>query len=316
VTRRVLFHRALVSTLFLVVASADAQTTDPNKPPKDPIGRWASSHKLSVRKAFDGTKAEQNPATFLWVRDFVGADKEYSLIDFAIKIGELDLFPKNPSMMLLVYPVGEYHRQTQESKRVNTAAAGLKVEFRPFVVAVESPPGPAPFPGAGSGHVVVPLFIGDAKVGRDFEADKSSQRYSLLATLFSNRKGFPGAQFRDRTNAFRGRYYPYLGVEHHRATIGESAENVTFGIARFFGEWWPVSSLENQYVQLTVEATHRHHFSGDLIDANANEFSFGANIYVDGQGHLGFGVDYVRGEDPSQGFTFRERTTAGIKILL
>jgi hypothetical protein len=283
--------------------------------PKDPIGEWAANHNLSVRKAFDGTKAEQTPATFLWVHDFVGADKEYSLIDLAMKIGELDLYPKSSSSMLLFYPVAEYHRQTQESKRVNTVAGSLKAEYRPFAVAVESP-GPPPFPGAGAGHVIVPLFIGEAKLGRDFEADKSAQRYSLLATLFSNRRGLPGAQFRDRAGVFRGRYYPYVGIEHHRATINESSEHVSFGIARFYGEWWPVSTLERQVVQITTEATHRHHLSGHLFDDSANELSFGANVYVDAHGHFGVGIEYVRGEDSNQSFAFRERLSAAIKILL
>jgi hypothetical protein len=303
------------SGVWLIGAAAAAQTADPAKPPKDPIGSWADGIGLSVRKAFDGTKAEKSPATFLWVRDFAGADKEYSLIDLAMKIGERDLVPKSPSM-LLVYPVGEYHRQTQESKRVNTAALGLKAEFRPIAPGIQPPGGSPPFPGAGTGPLVVPLFIGEAKIGRDFEAGKTNQLYSVFVMPFSTRPYWPGSDFRDRAHVFRGRYYPYAGVEYYRADVGTSSQRVEFGVARLYAEWWPVSSLERQVVQLTGEGTYRRHLSGHLFDGNASEISFGANVYVDGHGHLGFGIDYVRGEDPNQAFAFRERTTAGIKILL
>lgn len=304
------FFIAFVLVFAGVSTNATAQVNDP-------VQEWANNLNLSIRKAFDGTKSEQSPASILWLVDLVGDDREYSVIDFAAKVSEWDLRPHSPRTLFVIYPVAEYHRQTQETKRVNNASLGLKAELQPVPARSAPPSGQAPpFPGAGSGWVVAPLFVLDGKLGRDWQAKSTNQRYSALLTFLSNRRWLPGGDLRDSDDVLRARYYPYVGLEHFRTSIDDADKSATFGVGRFYLEMWPVTTLTSKYLQLVGEATYRSHFSGPLRERDAKEYSASANLFVDGRGHFGIGLEYVRGEDPNETFKFRERVSIALKILL
>ncbi len=307
-------HRALtLGALFgaLFAQNGSAQSASD----KDNIQGWADRNSLSIRKAFDGTKAEQSPATLLWLLDMVGDDKEYSVIDLAAKVGQWDLAPRSADRLLIIYPVGEYHRQTQESKRAYNASLGLKGEFQLGVAKPAAPTSPPPGLEQPRGSVVAPLFMVDGKWGRDFEAASTNQRYSALLTLISNQRWLPSSDVRDARGILRLRYYPYLGIEHFRTSKDDDNQSETFATGRLHVSVWPISGLARR-VQFVGETTYRGRLSGELSRHDAKDYSAGLNYYFDEHAHFGLGLEYLRGNDPDQSFKFRERMSLAFKVLM
>jgi hypothetical protein len=299
----------LVCATALRAGVAEAQT-----PSADPLGDWMASHKISIRKTFDGTKDEQNPASVFWLREPSSDDKSYSLIDLAAKVSEWEPRLGASTAQLLIYPVAEYHRSTSQSKRSNKSSLSAKTEFRPWGLTSRPVAGPQQPPTVKGFHKVAPTLVLDAKATRDFELDRTEQKYSALVFPTSNFRFWPGADWRDRRNVYRGRYYVYGGIEYQR--MGAAVDTAgTFLAARIWAEAYPVASLQHRYVQLTGEWAPKKRVSGSLVaDKYVADVAVAANVYLDGRGHLGVGVEYARGDDPTQAFKFRERTSVGVRI--
>jgi hypothetical protein len=285
-----------------------ADVVSAQAPNDDPLGSWMTARSISIRKTFDGTKEEQNPARLFWLDNPTFPEKSATLTDVAVKISQKEFEPWFGSQLLL-YPVGEYHRTTATSKPTNTASATGKVELRPFGLSV--PDGP---PMVGPFFWIAPLFVGDAKLSRDFETAQWADKFAAQMTLTSLRTGLPGSQIRTGTT-LRGRYYPYVGVErYHNRTAGLDTVG-TFGLLRLWAELWPIASGVHQYLQLTGDWSGRKRTDGSLGgDDYLRDLALGANLYFDGKGHLGVGVEYARGNDNQNGFIFREQTSAGLRI--
>lgn len=298
---------ALCATL-LAAAKTSAQTTDP-------LGKWFTSRGISVRKIFDGTKDEQSPASIFFVREPTGKDREFTSVDIAAKIKEYEWNPGTLGSILL-YPVIDYHRSTNSAKRVNKAGGSARIEYRVAGLALPASGDTTKLPKL-PGHYwpMVPTFIVDAKLGRDWASMTSETKYSVQMFPTGLYRGMPGSDFRKKDGSFVGRYYPYAGLEHHK--FGPTAADTSFnvGFVRMWMELWPISTPTLQFMQLTVDATSRHRLGeSSQMRKQLSDVALGANFFLDGNGHVGIGVEYANGRDATQRFARREKTTIGLRV--
>src|SRR5688572_15181412 len=167
---RILHAIVLCATLLSARATA-AQTPDP-------LGKWFTDHAISIRRVFDGSKDEQNPASIFYVREPTGKDREFASIDVAAKVREIEWNPGTSGSVLL-YPVIDYHRSTNAGKLINKAGGAARLELRPVGLTAPTPSdATTPLP-ALNGHYwpVAPTFIVDAKVARDWASKAAESRY-------------------------------------------------------------------------------------------------------------------------------------------
>lgn len=261
---------------------------------------------VSVRKAFDGTKAEQSPATIFWAKDTT-AGNGYALIDAGVKAGACELNFWSGSQVVL-FPAVEYHQSGATKKPLQTGSFAGKLEFRPVgLVAPGAPAVPGYF------WDVAPVLVGSAKVTRDFRKAQTGEALTASLTAVSNYTGWPGSDFRTGIT-YRGRYYPYIIAEHYRSgPMGKDTTGSFLG-ARIWAEAWPISDATRQYVQLVGDWTVRRRVSGNLPSDHPRDLTLSANLYLDPAAHVGLGLDYSRGQDATQGFLWRQRTNVGAKI--
>lgn len=291
----------LTTALLLSARPLAAQMTDST----DVIGNWMERHKISLRRTFDGSKDEQNPATFFWVSEPEGPDDDYVLIDFAVKVNEFEK-ELNRGSQLLLYPVAEYHRTTREDKPSDKGSGALKLEYRPMMA--------RPWR-------LVPVLFGDARLSRDFANDVTEQRYAALVSLFGFGRFAPGSPIRrpsrpdGEPGGVIGRWYPYIGIENYQTDSKTTDLDGTFLLGRLWIDFWPLRTLNRRYLQLTGEGTYRGRLGGELgSEDNLWELALSANLYLDPGEHIGIGADHVRGQDPKNTFIYRRRTSLGLKI--
>lgn len=304
-TARSLF---LVSALCLIAMPVAAQAPDP-------IGTWISSRGIAVRKVFDGTREEQNPASIFLVREPRAQDPEFSIIDVAVKVREIEWNPWT-SASILAYPVVDYHRSTNAAKLVNKSGGAGRIEFRPVGLSTPPPSGAAgPMPAAlGTYWGVAPTFIFDAKLSRDWESKKNETKIALQVFPTTNIRGGPGSSIRRGDGTVVARWYPYAGVERYDLRAASDTTFIT-GLGRLWLEIWPIATPQLRFLQVIVDATSRHRIGGDVTMPNQlSDLTVGGNLYLDGNGHVGLGVDYANGRDATQRFARRERTTLGLKV--
>jgi hypothetical protein len=307
-------------TTYIVTVTDAAKATAQNTfelevGPADRIATFLSDKSITIRKTFDGTKEEQSPASIFYYRRPTGSDQEFSSTDIAIKVGEYEAFKNTPARSLLLYPTVEYHRNTDSTKLSHKISAAGTAEFRP--VGLKLPPDPVT---AGeveqTGWAVAPVFILDAKYARDLVASKLDQTYS--AQVFTTTKTYPalpGYPWRNGDGAYLGRYYAYIGAQHHSYKTEAQDTTGNVGFARVWTEFYPVTTLTERYLQLTADLAYRQRMSGNIGPTTVlSDLDLGANVYLDGSGHLGVGVEYLRGHDATRHFAYREQFTVGLKI--
>ncbi len=281
------------------------------------ISDWFTNNGISIRKTFDGSKNESKPSAITWVNDSSEQDSFY-LIDIAVKIKEWNITNSGNSLLTL-YPIIEWHKNSKDSKELDKISGKVKMEYRMFPLHFYSSnntiidsisPNLSP-------KVFSPLLIGSLGFSEDLRENEGEFNGSLFLTITSNKKWYPGAQFRSPDNGFIGRYYPYLGFEHFEPTIGDQEAKVEFATGRFYAEYWPFPSKTEQFLQLIFDYTYRTVISEKSCDLDdVSELSLSLNLYLDGKGNVGIGLDYVNGEDPQNGFIDREQTSVSLKIKL
>ena len=309
---------SLFASLVLVVPymlSAQAQAVG-QVVPKSRIATWFENNNISIRKTFNGSKDEGKPAAIQWVDDDTDSNSDHYLVDVGIKVSEWEVL-KDSNSSLLIYPVVEWHKLTKNPDPIDKGTGSIKAEFRPFAIRGFFPDG-TPVPPSFPGQVlrtVSPLLLVGGDYTEDFEADKNEVKLSSFLTLTSNKAGLPGADFRDSKRRFRGRYYPYVGWERFDPASSLLSESVDFAVARLYLEYWPVTGLELQYLQVILDYTYRERIGGRALPQdNVDLLSAGINLYLDGRGNIALGYEYQRGEDPVQGFQFKEQSTVGIRV--
>ena len=264
---------------------------------------------LSIRKNFDGTKDEQNPAAFMYLRERTAPDPEFSVIDVAVKLVERELLPQSPSTSWLVFPVADYHRSSNTAGRVSKAGISLKTEFRPFGM------GPAVPGSRGIFLPLAPTLIADAKLARDWEKDVDETKFGGQVFLSGVKTGLPGSQW--RVGGIRGRYYLYGGADRYRFFAGNSDTLLTTAYGRAWLELLPFVTDSTMPLQVVAEATSRHRVSSDDgYPKQLSDFTIGANIYPGGQDFFGIGLDYANGRDAAKRFRRREGVFLSVKLKL
>lgn len=304
------------AAIFCLLAAASMAPLPLDAQEFDDAVAWLKEHGIAVRRTFDGSKNESQPASLQMVESDKPQDDSYFLADAAIKVGELELDP-TPAMSLVFYPVLEWHRSTQQDKAVDNTSLSVKGEFRPFLLRMQPVPGtpPAGVPAVNPGWTVAPTFMGE--VGRywDEEADSSVTKFALSVFPTSNIEGLPGSDIRDRSDAFRARYYaPYVGVERWESKGLWEGEAASFMTLRGYLEAVPLGTREREYLELISEYTHRWRIGGgDPVPSDLSLWITSLTLYPNGTRQVGIGVDYSTGRDPSKGFSEVRRWTLGLK---
>jgi len=296
---------------LLLGASAGAEP--PEK--RNGIAEWLKRNGISIRKAIDGSRNESRPAAVTWVDDST-KDGQFYLVDLAVKLRERELVKVGDGSFLL-YPAVEWHKSTQSGRKADQLSGSLRFEYRPFALAGYSPENqrlPPLFPGQVL-RAVSPLILGSIKYSEDLVRKDDEIGGSVFLSLTSNKRGFPGAAFRSADGAFRGRYYPYVGLERFEPALDGTKAGVEFLTARLYFEVYPVTSLTRQYMQVVFEYAYRDRIGGEGFSGkSASELSLSLNLYLDDHGHLAIGYEYVKGEDPRNAFLDREISSVALKF--
>jgi hypothetical protein len=104
-------------------------------------------------------------------------------------------------------------------------------------------------------------------------------------------------------------------VERFTPAVDGVRASAEFLTARLYFEYWPVASLTRQYLQLLVTYTYRDRIGGDGFSGeNATELSLGLNLYLDEKCNFAIGYEHVEGEDPSNAFLDRRRSSVALKV--
>ena len=150
---------------------------------------------------------------------------------------------------------------------------------------------------------------------RDWESHTGESRYALQVFPTTNIKGGPGADFRSVDGTFRAAITPTSASSGSSSGTPATDTSLTIGLARLWFEAWPIATPTYQYLQLTFDFAYRTRLGGDPdLPKQLSDFAAGANLYLDGIGHVGIGIDYANGKDATQRFAKRERTSIGLKL--
>jgi len=277
---------------------------------------WLKKQGVSVRRTFDGSKNENQPASLQMVESEKPQDDSYFLADVGVKVAEFE-FGRTPDLSLVIYPVLEWHRSTQRDKAVDNTSLSVKGEFRPFPLRLQEVAGDAPegVPAGNKGLTIAPTFLGE--VGRywDEAADSSVTKVALSVFPTSNIEGWPGSDIRDRNDVFRARYYvPYVGVERWESRGLWEGATGSFFTLRGYVEIVPIATTEREYLELISDYTHRLLIDGrDPVPNNTSIWTTSLTLYPNGTRHIGIGVDYSSGRDPSKSFNEVRRWSLGLK---
>ncbi len=294
----------LILAVAMAPSRADAQSCSATAP--DPLCKWFEKYGISIRKTFDGSKEEQSPASISGVDEAKPSGRRFWTVDVAAKVSGREFHPTTQST-LEIYPTGEYHQSTKDSTSTNRGSAGLRADFQPYAV--------RPFGASGAGLPIGFVVSGNAKIARNFVSRSNETTWSATLAPYGATRGMPGASLRRASGAFLGRYYLYGGIERYEYNNVPKDSAGTFVMGRAWSEWWLVATSTHEYVQFTTDFAWRSRTSGTLSPKRQTaDVSLGLTWYLDGLQHVGIGVDYARGNEAGQHFTFRERTTVGLKI--
>lgn len=294
---------SLLSISVLIVLVSFGQTSDSTKIEK--FYTWVANANISIRKSFDGSKKdEEKPASFFWGLDHT-SDFSYTVFDAGLKISEVELL-KNTKSSLLFFPKLEWHKDgSNKEKEKNSLSGGINMEF--FPIRAASPP----LPG---GIKLAPFLLGSYEYQRDYIKDLKTTKPKLFLSFYSNSAGLPGSQIRFKSGAFFLRYYPYTGIEWYKTTDSEG-KRASYWASRIFLEAYPIPSFTKEYFQLTFDYTYRSKLSDNLFGKkDLNWLSVGANFYPDGRGKIGLGLEYSKGDDPSNNFVDTDKISFGLRL--
>ena len=266
------------------------------------IGRgtkWLADHKIALRKTLDGSKDEAKPASILWNNDYENK-MYYVTVDAAIKVSEFALLKHGN---LLFYPKAEWHKNgiPLDDKKKNNLTGGVNAEF---------------FQSFGAKWWQHPFITGSFDYKNDLIKKLGTTQTKGFLSFSGSKTLEPGAKLNNSTKALVFRYYPYSGFEHYQS-LNKQGQSASMWANRLYLEWYPLSRYYYQFAQITLDYTHRSIIQDNLYGNGAmNWLSIGLNIYPDGKGNIGFGLDYSKGEDPSSNFVKTNMLALGIKLKI
>ncbi|MCP4122746.1 MAG: hypothetical protein GY751_13415 [Bacteroidetes bacterium] len=273
---------------------------------------WLEENSISIRKTFDGTNAENKPATFEYFRNHKSSEGNFN-IDLALKVKEWD-FLHRKNTILLLYPKFEWHKSTDTTNRKNKIKLGANIEYYP--AQLKQPAGRLPAHLENPGIAISPWFQINNSAKRNFIDDVFE--YSLKAQLSfsSNYEFLPGGMVRDKKENFRFRYYPYFGYEYDIVpdllTDGETEKLSKYFIRLYLETWIFPESL-----QILFEGTYRQLINGPSeIRTKLPLLIVSANLYPGNQEAIGIGYEYKHGYDPDSKFSLIQISSIKLNIKI
>lgn len=261
--------------------------------------KWLTDQNFALRKTLDGSKDEAKPASILWNSDYENK-LFYVTVDAAVKIKEVTFLKRGN---LLFYPKVEWHKNgiPKDDKKKNNLTGGINAEY---------------LVSFGDHWWQNPFLTGSFDYKNDFIKKLGTTQTKGFLSFSGSKTLEPGAKLNNSTNALVFRYYPYSGFEYYQS-VNQHGQSATMWANRLYLEWYPLSRYYYQFMQITVDYTHRVILSDNLYgNASMNWLSIGLNIYPDGKGSIGLGLDYSRGEDPSSNFVKTNLLALGIKLKI
>lgn len=257
----------------------------------------AFSGEVKVRKTFDGSKEEAKPASLSFFQNHRSKSDFYN-VDLAVKIGDWEYTPENSS--LIIFPVIEWHKSTDEEDKKDKASFGFNVEF------FHGKPDAKPFY----------IFL-NTRGKRNFLNNVNEFKSALqLSFLGPTKKYWPGYQFKyKKSNEVFLIYFPYVGVEYNNIPdliTDNTTESFTNLLARIFTEVW----VYPRVAQLTLTGVYRKVTSSSNLRKDLPFFNISLNFYPLKQDVISIGYDYKNGYDVDSQYQLVEVSSVSLKIKL
>lgn len=268
---------------------------------------WVNKLTLGLRKSYVASSREEDkPASFFFNRDFSN-NVNFLTVDAALKISEITNSKNAGEFRYFIYPKIEWHRNTQEKNLKNSWRGGINLEIYPVAYKVNE---------MSDGWKLAPWIQGTIDFQDDIIKNLQTINYNVYLSLYSSAPFLPGGKLRDNETNIIFRYFVYGGYENYVSTK-ESALSSSYATGRVFGEAWPIPGGNRQYVQFTVEYVKRFSLSDNLYNLeDLDWFTGGINFYPTGNSDVGIGLEYSKGNDPTNSFVDTGRIIFGINLKI
>ena len=244
---------------------------------------------IQIRKAFDGSMAEEKPGNVT----FENTDPGEALynIDLAAKFIERALH-EGVHFSIYGYSSIEWHKSTKTDKEVNSLSGKGSIEI--FWQGVQS---------------VRLLAIGNAGWKHDYEKNEGSLECSaLLSPYFAG--GGPGSNVTLWNDALFMRYFPYAGYEFRGSSIDD--QDLKTLLLRAEVELYPLATEQIQVLAQLVYRRKLNHLSE--IEKNLWLGSIELNFYFDADAHFGVGFSCQNGRAPEDDFKKIKKSSIAFKL--
>ncbi len=261
---------------------------------------WFEKTGISIRKTFDGSVNEYKPAAFSLYENHKSSINDFINADLAVKIKELELLP-NTSTILLLYPVAEWHKSSNENDKKDKLSAGVNGEFY-----------------FGQNRTLTPYLLSNFAFKKNLLTDSNELKYVGQFSFIGNSSYpyLPGVtwRFNNESSDYKGLYYPYFGYEYNEIPdlfADGVTESFSMLFARLFLEYW----VAPRSIQLIFDGTYRNVLGDSSVlkkDLPILNLSF--NYYPGKQEHVSIGVNYKNGYDPDAGYAEVEITSLNLNV--
>ncbi|WP_109437417.1 MULTISPECIES: hypothetical protein [Aquimarina] len=266
---------------------------------QDDTQNWLERNNISIRKTFDGSVNEYKPATFSFFENHK-SDNDFINVDLAIKFGEIELLEHTNSVLLL-YPVIEWHKSSNEDNENDKLSAGINAEYY-----------------FGQSFTLKPYLLSNFAFKRNLLEDHNELRYVGQLSFIGDPEYsyLPGVTWRFKNDEvdYKGLYFPYFGYEYNEVPdLVSQGETETFSalFARLFIEYWALP----RSIQLIFDGTYR----GVLGDSSTIKkelplVNLSFNYYPGKQEHISIGVTYRNGYAPDLKYAKIETTAISLNV--
>ncbi len=301
---------SVTALILLGVSSTLSALCDPVNPqpkptpsPNTDVATWLSQHKIAIRQTFDGSKNQDQPASFTWIIDDTQLRHGYYTVDAGIQLAAAEVFPRT-NCSLLLKPIVEWHRDTTTATPTNQLATKLTVEFIPTQIHLD-----ANFvPDDKALHA---FFLISGGPVRDFQQHVTKGTVSFRAGAFSLVPGLPGGQI--RYGGAELTYYPYLGVDWMNPIPSKGGQQFWAGVGRLEVAAYPIPGINA--LELLLDYTYRYAIDASSQLARSLALFIGsANLYFDAAHHIAIGYQFQTGHDSKDDFAHRQKSSLGLKI--
>ena len=252
---------------------------------------WMSKNNISIRKTFDGSKNESKPASFAYQENYK-SENDFFILDLGIKLSEIELL-KDKSSSLIFYPKIEWHRSTDSTDLKNKLDGGINFEFLPFPL--KSPDLNKEL--SNNGLIISPWFQGGLSFKRNLLTNVFETKLTGQISFMSNYKFLPGYLFRDKKYNFRGRYYPYIGIElNNIPDLISKGQTEKFSIVfvRLYIECW----ILPKSMEVIFDGVYRQNIeNSSQLRKDLPFCSTSINFYPGKQEAFSIGYEYKHGFD-------------------